>query len=82
MTSFVKISPGDYLYVRMPGANKDRRVTVTDIRDDNIISGALYDRSLKEYVERVIDISWITGIRIISSRGAATVTLILLCELN
>lgn len=70
MTSFVDVRVGDYLYVKLPTQKKERRVLVTEISEDNIIAGELYDRTLKEYVQRVIDISWITGIRLLSREEA------------
>ena len=78
MTSFVDVRVGDYLYVRLPNQQKERRVLVTEISGDDIIAGEMYDRSIREYVQRIIDTSWITGIRLLSRKEAPTSTSLML----
>lgn len=72
MTSFVDIRVGDFLYVRFPDHQKDRRVLITDIRGDNMIAGEVYNRSTKKYVQRVVKLEWITGIRLLSREDTPT----------
>ncbi|MBC8416741.1 hypothetical protein H8E06_00240 [bacterium] len=72
MTSFVDIRVGDFLYVRFPDHKKDTRIIITDIRGDDMIAGETYDTSLRKYIQRVVKLEWITGIRLLSREDIPT----------
>ncbi len=72
MTSFVDIRVGDFLYVRFPDHKRDTRVLITDIRGDDMIAGEVYNKATKKYVQRVVKLDWITGIRLLSREDVPT----------
>lgn len=78
MTSFVDIRVGDFLYVRFPDHKRDTRVLITDIRGDDMIAGEVYDRSTKKYMQRVVKLEWITGIRLLSREDVPTSSSVML----
>ena len=78
MTSFVDVRVGDFLYVRLPTAKKEKRVLVTEISADSIIAGEMYDRAIKQHVQRITEIEWITGIRLLNREEVPTSESVLL----
>ena len=79
MTNIIEIAVGDYLYVLFPNDTRDRRVKVTSIRD-KILRGDIYNRSKKKYTEKVIDLPWITGVKLVKRVLKNVDTTVILCE--
>ena len=84
MTSIVEIFAGDYLYVLFPEKKKSRRVKVVEIESKDVIYGALYDRSLKKYRKELIDLKWVTGVKLTNRKSVMTesISAILVCEVS
>ena len=72
MTSIIEIFAGDFLYVLFPETTKARRVKVVEVEHSDVIYGALYDRSLKQYRKEIIDLKWVTGVKLISRKSVMT----------
>lgn len=84
MTSIIEIFAGDFLYVTFPEATRARKVKVVEIKRKDVIYGALYDRSLKKYRKELIDLKWVTGVKLISRKSVITDSLsaLLVCEFS
>ena len=84
MTSIIEIFAGDFQYVLFPEKKEVRRVKVVEIEPKDIIYAALYDRSQKKYRKELIDLSWVTGVKLIprNSIASSSSSTILVCEFS
>ena len=83
MTNIIQIIAGDFLYVKEPDQKKARRVKVTKIGSNDHIYGDMYNRSTREYDMIKIDLSIVTGVRLISRRHVdmdIEKTAVIVCE--
>ena len=82
MTNIIEVFVGDFLYVVFPDQEKSRRVRVIDIDDGDVLHCALYDRSEKKYVKELVELSWVTGVKLMSRKNIvnSTISAILVCE--
>ena len=84
MTNIIEIIIGDYLYIKPHKQKRARRVKVTQISSNDLIYGDLYNRSEKVYEKVEIDLSIVTGVRLISRKRVdmdQEFTALIVCEI-